>query len=143
MQKMKAVMVSTASQIRPLLTPEQQKKLDDNEKFIKPGCAGTKGLTTQWSINSALRASKEKALIALLFASPLSGLQVLPLSRARSVKWRTLRSSATDKDSNVKADKNTDQATYYHLAATNALNFIQPFIVCVAIKEPGLPSARG
>jgi Spy/CpxP family protein refolding chaperone len=32
MQKMKAVMASTASQIRPLLTPDQQKKLDDNQK---------------------------------------------------------------------------------------------------------------
>jgi Spy/CpxP family protein refolding chaperone len=32
MQKMKAVMASTASQIRPLLTPEQQKKLDENQK---------------------------------------------------------------------------------------------------------------
>ena len=32
MQKMKAVMVSTASQIRPLLTPEQQRKLGDNLK---------------------------------------------------------------------------------------------------------------
>jgi Spy/CpxP family protein refolding chaperone len=31
MQKMKAVVASTASQIRPLLTPEQQKKLDDNQ----------------------------------------------------------------------------------------------------------------
>ena len=31
MQKMKAVMASTASQIRPLLTPEQQEKLDDNQ----------------------------------------------------------------------------------------------------------------
>jgi Spy/CpxP family protein refolding chaperone len=31
MQKMKAVMAGTASQIRPLLTPEQQKKLDDNQ----------------------------------------------------------------------------------------------------------------
>src|SRR5215472_6189849 len=31
-QKMKAVADSTASQIRPLLTPEQQKKLDDNLK---------------------------------------------------------------------------------------------------------------
>ena len=30
MQKMKAVMASTVSQIRPLLTPEQQKKLDEN-----------------------------------------------------------------------------------------------------------------
>ena len=32
MQKMKAVMASTSSQIRPLLTPEQQMKLDDNQK---------------------------------------------------------------------------------------------------------------
>jgi Spy/CpxP family protein refolding chaperone len=32
MQKMKAVMDSTVSQIRPLLTPDQQKKLDDNQK---------------------------------------------------------------------------------------------------------------
>jgi Spy/CpxP family protein refolding chaperone len=31
MQKMKAVMDNTASQIRPLLTPEQQKTLDDNQ----------------------------------------------------------------------------------------------------------------
>jgi Spy/CpxP family protein refolding chaperone len=31
MQKMKAVVDNTASQIRPLLTPEQQKKLDDNQ----------------------------------------------------------------------------------------------------------------
>ena len=31
MQKMKAVVASTASQIRPLLTPEQQKKLDENQ----------------------------------------------------------------------------------------------------------------
>jgi Spy/CpxP family protein refolding chaperone len=31
MEKMKAVMASIASQIRPLLTPEQQKKLDDNQ----------------------------------------------------------------------------------------------------------------
>ena len=30
MQKMKAVMDSTMSQIRPLLTPDQQKKLDEN-----------------------------------------------------------------------------------------------------------------
>jgi Spy/CpxP family protein refolding chaperone len=30
MQKMKAVLAGTASQIRPLLTPEQQKKLDEN-----------------------------------------------------------------------------------------------------------------
>ena len=32
MQKMKAVMDSTASQIRPLLTADQQKKLDDIQK---------------------------------------------------------------------------------------------------------------
>jgi Spy/CpxP family protein refolding chaperone len=32
MQKTKAVMDSTASQIRALLTPEQQKTLDDNQK---------------------------------------------------------------------------------------------------------------
>jgi Spy/CpxP family protein refolding chaperone len=32
MQKMKAVVENTASQIRPLLTPEQQKRLDDNQK---------------------------------------------------------------------------------------------------------------
>ena|SRR5215831_17622235 len=32
MQKMKAVVDNTASQIRPLLTPEQQKKLEDNLK---------------------------------------------------------------------------------------------------------------
>jgi Spy/CpxP family protein refolding chaperone len=31
MQKMKAVMASTVSDIRPLLTPEQQKKLDENQ----------------------------------------------------------------------------------------------------------------
>ena len=30
MQKMKTVMDSTVSQIRPLLTPDQQKKLDEN-----------------------------------------------------------------------------------------------------------------
>src|SRR6266480_5366569 len=32
MQKMKAVMDRTVSQIRPMLTPDQQKELDDNEK---------------------------------------------------------------------------------------------------------------
>jgi len=32
MQKMKAVMDSTVSQIRPLLTPDQQKKLDEIQK---------------------------------------------------------------------------------------------------------------
>ena len=32
MQKMKAAMDSTLSQIQPLLTPDQQKKLDDIQK---------------------------------------------------------------------------------------------------------------
>jgi Spy/CpxP family protein refolding chaperone len=32
MQKIKAVMAGTVSQIRPLLTPEQQQKLDENQK---------------------------------------------------------------------------------------------------------------
>ena len=32
MEKMKAVMDSTLSQVRPLLTPDQQKKLDDIQK---------------------------------------------------------------------------------------------------------------
>jgi Spy/CpxP family protein refolding chaperone len=32
MQKMKAVMESTVSKIRPMLTPDQQKKLDDKQK---------------------------------------------------------------------------------------------------------------
>ena len=31
-QKMRAVMASTISEIRPLLTPEQQKKLDENQR---------------------------------------------------------------------------------------------------------------
>jgi Spy/CpxP family protein refolding chaperone len=31
MQKMKAVMENTMSKIRPMLTPDQQKKLDDNQ----------------------------------------------------------------------------------------------------------------
>jgi Spy/CpxP family protein refolding chaperone len=31
MQKMRAVLDNVASQMRPLLTPEQQKRLDDNE----------------------------------------------------------------------------------------------------------------
>ena len=31
MQKIKSVITSTVSQIRPLLTPEQQKKLDENQ----------------------------------------------------------------------------------------------------------------
>jgi Spy/CpxP family protein refolding chaperone len=37
MQKIKAVMGSTVSQIRPLLTPEQQKKLDENQKSHRGG----------------------------------------------------------------------------------------------------------
>ena len=32
MQKMKTVVKSTVSQIRPMLTPEQQQKLDENQK---------------------------------------------------------------------------------------------------------------
>ncbi len=40
MQKMKVVMDNTASQIRPLLTPEQQSKLDDNQK-ARQGRMGT------------------------------------------------------------------------------------------------------
>jgi Spy/CpxP family protein refolding chaperone len=31
MQKIKSIITSTVSQIRPLLTPEQQKKLDENQ----------------------------------------------------------------------------------------------------------------
>jgi Spy/CpxP family protein refolding chaperone len=42
MQKMKAVMASTASQIRPLLTPEQQKKLDDNQQAHQGRMKGRK-----------------------------------------------------------------------------------------------------
>ena len=42
MQKMKAVMASTASQIRPLLTPEQQKKLDDNQNAHRGQMKGRK-----------------------------------------------------------------------------------------------------
>ena len=43
MQKMKAVMASTVSQIRPLLTPEQQKKLDENENRHHGRMNGPKG----------------------------------------------------------------------------------------------------
>jgi Spy/CpxP family protein refolding chaperone len=39
-QKMKAVVESTASQIRPLLTPEQQKKLDENQNAHRGGMKG-------------------------------------------------------------------------------------------------------
>ena len=42
MQKMKAVMASTASQIRPLLTPEQQKKLDENQNARRGRMRGRK-----------------------------------------------------------------------------------------------------
>ena len=43
MQKMKAIMGSTVSQIRPLLTPEQQQKLDQNEKRHHGRMNGPKG----------------------------------------------------------------------------------------------------
>jgi Spy/CpxP family protein refolding chaperone len=42
MQKMKAVIGSTASQIRPLLTPEQQKKLDENQQARQGRMKGRK-----------------------------------------------------------------------------------------------------
>ena len=42
MQKMKAVVSSTASQIRPLLTPEQQQKLDENQKSHRGRMRGHK-----------------------------------------------------------------------------------------------------
>jgi periplasmic protein CpxP/Spy len=42
MQKMKAVMASTASQIRPLLTPEQQKTFDENQKSRRGRMRGHK-----------------------------------------------------------------------------------------------------
>ena len=43
MQKTKAVITSTASQIRSLLTPEQQKKLDENQKAHRGGMNARKG----------------------------------------------------------------------------------------------------
>jgi Spy/CpxP family protein refolding chaperone len=43
MQKMQAVIANTASQIRPLLTPEQQKKLDDNQRARQGRMKGRKG----------------------------------------------------------------------------------------------------
>ena len=43
MQKTKAVITSTASQIRPLLTPEQQKKLDENENARRSRMNSRKG----------------------------------------------------------------------------------------------------
>jgi Spy/CpxP family protein refolding chaperone len=42
-QKMKAIKASTASQIRPLLTPEQQKKLDDNQNARRGRMNARKG----------------------------------------------------------------------------------------------------
>jgi Spy/CpxP family protein refolding chaperone len=43
MQKMKAVMASTASEIRPLLTPEQQKTLDENQQARQRRMKGRQG----------------------------------------------------------------------------------------------------
>jgi Spy/CpxP family protein refolding chaperone len=43
MQKMKSVITSTASQIRPLLTPEQQKKLDENQNARRGKMNARKG----------------------------------------------------------------------------------------------------
>jgi len=43
MQKIKAVITSTASQIRPLLTPEQQKKLDENQNARRGRTNARKG----------------------------------------------------------------------------------------------------
>ena len=43
MQKIKSVITSTASQIRPLLTPEQQKKLDENQNARRGRSNARKG----------------------------------------------------------------------------------------------------
>jgi len=43
MQKIKAVITSTASQIRPLLTPEQQKKLEENQNAHRGRMNARKG----------------------------------------------------------------------------------------------------
>jgi Spy/CpxP family protein refolding chaperone len=43
MQKIKSVITSTASQIRPLLTPEQQKKLDENQNARRGRMNARKG----------------------------------------------------------------------------------------------------
>ena len=43
MQKMKAVMAGFATQIRPLLTPEQQKKLDENQHARRGRMKGQQG----------------------------------------------------------------------------------------------------
>jgi Spy/CpxP family protein refolding chaperone len=42
-QKTRAVITSTASQIRPLLTPEQQKKLDENQNARRGRMNARKG----------------------------------------------------------------------------------------------------
>ncbi len=43
MQKIKSVIASTVSQIRPLLTPEQQKKLDENQNARRGRSNARKG----------------------------------------------------------------------------------------------------
>jgi Spy/CpxP family protein refolding chaperone len=43
MQKIKSVITSTASQIRPLLTPEQQKKFDENQNARRGKMNARKG----------------------------------------------------------------------------------------------------
>jgi Spy/CpxP family protein refolding chaperone len=43
MQKTKSIITSTVSQIRPLLTPEQQKKLDENQHARRGRMNGRKG----------------------------------------------------------------------------------------------------
>ena len=43
MQKIKSVITSTASQMRPLLTPEQQKKLDENQNARRGRTNARKG----------------------------------------------------------------------------------------------------
>ena len=43
MQKIKSVITSTASQIRPLLTPEQQKKFDQNQNARRGRMNARKG----------------------------------------------------------------------------------------------------
>jgi Spy/CpxP family protein refolding chaperone len=43
MQKIRSIVTSTASQIRPLLTPEQQKKLDENQNARRGKMNARKG----------------------------------------------------------------------------------------------------
>ena len=43
MQKIKSIITSTASQIRPLLTPEQQKKFDENQNARRGRMNARKG----------------------------------------------------------------------------------------------------